>query len=103
MHSDLADVSFIVAFGFLGIIRRLKTPTIFAYLEARFSRGVRLFVAALAIALKVFGRASVIMVLPAIALASATGINVYLSIVMMGIVTTAYSMEGGFEAVVIGQ
>ena len=93
-------VGFIVAYGFLGIIRRLKTPTIFAYLEARFNREVRLIVAGLAIMLKVFGRASVIMILPALALASATGLNVYLSIIMMGIVTTAYSMEGGFEAVV---
>ena len=91
---------FIVAYAFLGIIRRLRTPTIFAYLQARFNREVRLFVAGLAIILKIFGRASVIMVLPALALASATGMNVYVSIVMMGIVTTAYSMEGGFEAVV---
>jgi len=93
-------VGFIVAFGFLGIIRRLRAPTIFAYLETRFNRNVRIIVAGLAMSLKVFGRASVIMVLPALALASATGINVYVSIIMMGIVTTAYSMEGGFEAVV---
>ena len=95
-----SGVGIIVAYGFLGIIRRLKAPTIFAYLEARFDRNVRLIVAGLSMLLKVFGRASVIMVLPALALASATGLNVYLSIVMMGIVTTAYSMEGGFEAVV---
>ena len=95
-----SGVGIIVAYGFLGIIRRLKAPTIFAYLEARFDRNVRLIVAGLSMVLKVFGRASVIMVLPALALASATGLNVYFSIVMMGIVTTAYSMEGGFEAVV---
>jgi len=95
-----SGVGIIVAYCFLGIIRRLKAPTIFAYLEARFDRNVRLIVAGLSMVLKVFGRASVIMVLPALALASATGMNVYLSIVMMGIVTTAYSMEGGFEAVV---
>jgi len=91
---------FIIADGFIGNIRRLKTPTIFAYLESRFSREVRMVVAGLAILLKIFGRASVIMVLPALAISAATGMNVYLSIVLMGIVTTIYSMEGGFEAVV---
>ena len=90
----------IVAFGFIGIIRRLDAPTIFAYLESRFSREVRMVVAGLAMLLKIFGRASVIMVLPALAISAATGLNVYLSIVLMGIVTTIYSMEGGFEAVI---
>jgi len=90
----------IVAYGFIGIIRRLDAPTIFAYLERRFSREVRMVVAGLAMLLKIFGRASVIMVLPALAISAATGLNVYLSIVLMGIVTTIYSMEGGFEAVI---
>ena len=91
---------FVVAYGFMGMIRRLNTPTIYSYLDRRFNRTVRLVVAGLAILLKVFGRASVIMVLPALALSAATGINVYLSIALMGLVTTIYSMEGGFEAVV---
>ena len=91
---------FIIAYGFVGMIRRLRTPTIYSYLEQRFSREVRLIVAGLAVLLKVFGRASVIMVLPALALSAATGINVYLSIGLMGLVTTLYSMKGGFEAVI---
>jgi solute:Na+ symporter, SSS family len=90
----------VVAFGFVGIIRRLDTTTIYAYLERRFSRAVRLAVAGLAVLLGIFGRASVIMVLPALALSTATGLDVHLSIALMGAVTTLYSMEGGFEAVV---
>jgi Na+/proline symporter len=43
---------------------------------------------------------SVVMLLPALALATVTGLNVYLSIILMGTVTTVYAMEGGFEAVV---
>lgn len=91
---------FVVGLGFVGIIRRLKTPTVYAYLESRFSREVRLIVAGLGAVLKVFGRSSVIMVLPALALSAATGINVYLSIALMGFVTTLYSTKGGFAAVV---
>lgn len=91
---------FILSFGFIGVLRRLNTPTIYSYLERRFGREVRLIVAGLAVLLLVLGRSSVIMVLPAIALTAATGINVYLSIGLMGLVTTLYSMKGGFEAVI---
>ena len=91
---------FVVGLYFVGIIRRLKTPTVYAYLESRFSREVRLIVAGLGAVLKVFGRSSVIMVLPALALSAATGINVYVSIGLMGFVTTLYSTKGGFAAVV---
>lgn len=91
---------FAVGLGFVGIIRRLKTPTVYAYLESRFSREVRLIVAGLGAVLKVFGRSSVIMVLPALALSAATGINVYVSIALMGFVTTLYATKGGFAAVV---
>ncbi len=95
-----AFAGFVVGLFFVGIIRRLKTPTVYAYLESRFSRKVRLIVAALGALLKVFGRSSVIMVLPALALSAATGINVYVSIAIMGFVTTLYSTKGGFAAVV---
>lgn len=95
-----ALAGFVVGLYFVGIIRRLKTPTVYAYLESRFSREVRLIVAGLGALLKVFGRSSVIMVLPALALSAATGINVYVSIALMGIVTTLYSTKGGFAAVV---
>jgi len=90
----------VVALYFVGLIRRLKTPTVYAYLEKRFNREVRMIVAGLGALLKIFGRASVIMVLPAMALSAATGINVYLSIALMGFVTTLYSTKGGFAAVV---
>jgi len=90
----------ILAVCFVGIIRRLNTSTIFAYLERRFDRNVRLVFAGLAVLLSIFGRSSVIMVLPALALSAATGMNVYLSIALMGLVTTLYATEGGFEAVV---
>jgi SSS family transporter len=90
----------IVGLVFVGLLRRLRLVTIFDYLERRFSRPVRLLGAGLAVLLKICGRMSVVMLLPALALATVTGLNVYLSILLMGIVTTVYAMEGGFEAVV---
>ncbi len=85
---------------FVRLLRRLNMTTVFDYLERRFDRRVRLFGAGLAVLLKVGGRMSVVMLLPSLALATVTGLNVYLSIMLMGVVTTIYAMEGGFEAVV---
>ncbi len=85
---------------FVGVLRRLDLTTIFGYLEQRFDRRVRLLGAGLAILLKVGGRMSVVMLLPALALSTVTGFDKYASILLMGAVTTIYAMEGGFEAVV---
>ena len=90
----------LTGFVFVGIFRRLNMTTVFDYLERRFDRRVRYFGAGLAIILKVIGRMSIVMLLPALALATVTGLNVYVSILLMGVVTTIYAMEGGFEAVV---
>ena len=90
----------LVGFVFVGLLRKLNLTTVFGYLDQRFDHRVRLLGAGLAVLLKVCGRMSVVMLLPALALSTVTGLNVYLSILVMGIVTTIYAMEGGFEAVV---
>lgn len=90
----------LVGLVFIEVLRRLKLTTIFGYLDQRFDRRVRLLGAALGVLLKVGGRMSVVMLLPSLALSTVTGLNVYVSILLMGVVTTIYAMEGGFEAVV---
>jgi SSS family solute:Na+ symporter len=95
-----AVAGFLVGVFLVHIIRRLDTPTIYSYLEKRFSREVRLVVAGLGILLAIFGRSAVILVLPAIALSTVTGLNMYISILVMGLVTTVYARQGGFAAVI---
>jgi solute:Na+ symporter, SSS family len=90
----------LVAVLFVRVLRQLNLTTVFGYLEERFSRRVRWIAAGLAVLLKIFGRMSVVMLLPALALSTVTGLNVYISILLMGAVTTLYAIEGGFEAVV---
>ncbi len=85
---------------FVNLLRRLNLTTVFGYLEKRFDRRVRLLGAGLGVLLKVGGRMSVVMLLPALALSTVTGLNVFVSIGLMGVVTTIYAMEGGFEAVI---
>lgn len=95
-----AFAGMLVGIVFVGILRRMNMTTIFAYLERRFDKRVQLVGAGLAILLKVGGRMSVVLLLPALALSVVTGLNVYASIIVMGAVTTIYAMEGGFEAVI---
>ncbi len=95
-----AFAGMLVGLFFVHLLRELNHATVFGYLERRFDRRVRWISAALAIMLKIFGRMSVVLLLPALALSTVTGLNVYASICVMGAVTTIYSMEGGFKAVV---
>ncbi|OAM89633.1 sodium/solute symporter [Termitidicoccus mucosus] len=91
---------FATGFFFVALLRRMNITTIFSYLERRFDKRVQLLGAALGVMLKIGGRMSVVLLLPALALSTVTGLNVYVSILLMGVVTTIYAVEGGFEAVV---
>lgn len=90
----------IVALVFVSLLWGLNITTIFEYLDQRFGRSVRILGAVLTLLLKIFARMSVVMLLPAIALSTVTGLNVYLSILLMGGVTIIYAMIGGFAAVI---
>jgi len=82
-----AAATVIIAFAFVALLRRLNITTIFEYLEFRFNRSVRVFGAILTLLLKVFGRISVVMLLPSLALSEVTGLSVYWSILLLGGVT----------------
>ena len=85
---------------FIGMFRRLNITTVFEYLEQRFDRGVRLLGAALMILSQVGGRLSIVMLLPSMAFSAVTGLNVYASVLLMGVVTIIYCLKGGMKAVV---
>ena len=81
------------------ILRRLEITSTFEYLERRFNTELRLIASFLQIVFQVFGRASVVLVLPSIAIAATTGLDVRWSVIIMGVLTTIYTGMGGFEAV----
>lgn len=95
-----AAASLLVAFFFIGLLRRLNITTIFEYLEFRFNRAVRLLGATLSVLLKVFGRMSVVMLLPSLALSAVTGLDIYRCIGVLGGATITYAMLGGLGAVI---
>ena len=61
---------------------------------------MRLCGSALAICVQLFARMSVVILVPALAISSLTGISVEWCVIALGVVTTIYSSVGGFEAVI---
>jgi len=89
----------IVVYFYLPFFRRLNVTTAYEYLEKRFNVIARLF-GSLSFILFQCGRMTIVLFLPALALSAVTGINVYVCILIMGILATFYTVLGGIEAVI---
>ena len=89
----------IVAGFFLPFFRQLNVTTAYQYLEYRFDAGIRIMASILFLLFQ-WGRIAVILYLPALVLSTVTGINIHLSILMMGGVSLVYTMTGGLKAVI---
>lgn len=89
----------LVVYGYLPFIRATGIVSVYEYLERRFNLATRLFGAAVFLLFQV-GRIGIILYLPAIVLSTVTGIDVIVSIVVMGVLATLYTALGGIEAVV---
>lgn len=89
----------IIVFLFIPFYRKQNITTAYEYLEIRFGLAVRL-IGSLSFILFQIGRMGVVMFLPSIALHVATGIDIYLCIGLMGIISLIYTMMGGIEAVI---
>lgn len=81
-------------------VRRLKIPTANAYLERRFGLAARLLGSSIAVFSTSLARQGSVLLLPSIALSTVMGVPVEACILVMGLVTLAYTFFGGFEAVV---
>ena len=86
---------------FLPFFRRFNLSTAYQYLELRFNRRMKWLASALFILFMVT-RIAVVLYLPSLALNAVTGFSIYLSIILMGIITIIYCTSGGIEAVVWG-
>lgn len=93
-------VPFVIRF-FLPFFRKLNVASVYQYLEDRFDGRLRMLASAF-FCLFMFARVAIVLFLPSLALNAVTGINIYVCILLMGIVTIIYSTLGGIEAVVWG-
>lgn len=89
-----------VAVWIVPLLRRLDLVSVFNYLEMRFHPTIRMLASALCMLTQVGGRMSVVLFLPALAIATITGIDVIWSILLMGVCTIVYTAMGGMRAVV---
>jgi solute:Na+ symporter, SSS family len=89
-----------VAVWIVPLLRRLSLVSVFNYLEMRFHPTIRMLASALCMLMHVGGRMSVVLFLPALAIATITGVAVEWSILIMGLCTIAYTALGGMRAVV---
>ena len=89
----------VAVFCFLPFYRRLNVTTIYEYLEMRFSPGIRIY-GSVSFVLLQLAKMGVFLLLPALALSTVTGFNVYASIIVMGVLCTVYTVLGGIEAVI---
>lgn len=94
----LAVVPIVVKF-YVPFFRRLNVVSAYEYLEHRFSKNVRML-GSISFILFQLGRMGIVLFLPSIAIASITGMDVYLCIAITGVVCTAYTFLGGIEAVI---
>ncbi len=97
----LIPLFFLEAYLLYPLIRRLRITSTYEYLERRFHPSLRYLASAQCIALQVFGRMSMVLLLPALAIAAVTGLNVFTSVLLMGVVTTIYTVKGGLKAVML--
>lgn len=89
-----------VAVWIVPLLRRLDLMSVFQYLEIRFHPVIRTMASALCMLVQIGSRLSVILFLPSLAMATMTGLDVVWCILLMGVVTIAYTALGGMKAVI---
>ena len=99
MQMTIVMIAFPVVFFYLPFFRRVKMTSAYEYLEQRFNLPVRLY-ASVSFILYQIGRMAIVLFLPAIALSTVTGFDVYACILLMGVLATTYTVLGGIEAVI---
>ncbi|WOO43199.1 sodium:solute symporter family transporter [Rubellicoccus peritrichatus] len=96
----LIPIFFLQAYVIYPLLRKLALTSTYEYLERRYHPALRYLASLQCIVFQVFGRMSIVLLLPALAISVVTGLDVGLSVLLMGILTTIYTAVGGFEAVI---
>lgn len=94
-------VSWPVVKYYLPYFRKLNITSAYEYLELRFNAFTRLMASSLFIIFMV-ARMALVLYLPSLALTAVTGIDIYICIILMGVITIIYCTMGGVEAVIWG-
>lgn len=96
-NMTIIAVAPIVIAIYLPFFRKLNLITAYEYLEKRFGVAAR-WTAGVAFILFQLGRMGIVIFLPSLALNAVMDVNIYLCIVLIGGLSTAYTFLGGIEA-----
>ncbi|WP_227009056.1 sodium:solute symporter family transporter [Christiangramia fulva] len=91
-------VPIIITF-YLPFYRKLNITTAYEYLEKRFNIFIRMF-GSTSFVLFQLARMGIVVYLPALALSTVVGIDIYMAIIIMGVLAILYTVMGGIEAVI---
>lgn len=89
----------LIACVFIPFYSRLNITSVYEYLERRFNVLARILGSVSFIIFQV-GRIAVVLLLPSIAISTVTGIEVMTCILAIGMISVAYTLMGGIEAVI---
>ncbi|XP_013117905.1 putative sodium-dependent multivitamin transporter [Stomoxys calcitrans] len=90
----------IAAYLFLPVFYRMRTTSVYEYLERRFGHSMRM-AASVAYSIQMILYMGIVLYAPALALEAVTGISKVAAILAIGVVCTFYSTVGGMKAVLI--
>jgi SSS family transporter len=94
----VAVVPVVIVF-FLPYFRKVNITSVYEYLAIRFNSNVKL-IGSLTFIMFQVGRLGIVIYIPALVLSTVTGVNLISCIFIITIITTAYTMSGGIEAVI---
>lgn len=89
----------IVTKAYIPFIRKLNVASAYHYLEERFNSGARLFAASVFVFYQL-ARMGLVLYLPSLALSAVTPLDIITCIMIMGVLSTVYTVVGGIEAVI---
>lgn len=99
MNAGIILVVPFIIYLFIPFFRKLNITTAYEYLEYRFNALIRVICSVTFILFQI-GRMGIVLFLPAIALNVVTGLDIFLCITLMGLLSLAYTLSGGIEAVI---
>lgn len=89
----------IVTRAYIPFIRKINVASAYHYLEERFNAGARLFAASVFVLFQL-ARMGLVLYLPSLALSAVTPLDTITCILIMGVLSTVYTVVGGIEAVI---
>ncbi|NII26299.1 sodium/solute symporter [Pseudoflavitalea sp. X16] len=95
----IVAVAPLIVYFYLPYFRKMQLTSVYEYLRIRFNQRVKLL-GSLTFVLFQVSRLGIVIYLPALVLSAVTGINIFVCIIGITVITTAYSVSGGIEAVV---